>query len=87
MPSWDNTSRKAYNGATIYTGLSPETFEQWMKDIMLESKKIHSSENDFIFINAWNEWAEGTHLEPDLMYGYANLSAVKNALEKTRVIT
>lgn len=87
MPSWDNTSRKAYNGATIYTGLSPETFEQWMTDIIVESKKIHGIEQDFVFINAWNEWAEGTHLEPDLMYGYANLSAVKNALEKTRIKT
>jgi lipopolysaccharide biosynthesis protein len=84
MPSWDNTARKAYNGATIYTGLNPDTFEKWLIDIISESKEIHSKEENYVFVNAWNEWAEGTHLEPDLKYGYANLSAIKNALIKTR---
>lgn len=84
MPSWDNTARKAYNGATIYEGLNPQTFERWMRDIIRESKEIHSKDENFVFVNAWNEWAEGTHLEPDLKYGYANLAAVKNALIKTR---
>ncbi len=86
MTSWDNTARKAYTGAEIYTGLTPKTFEQWLFDIISESKKIHSREEDFVFVNAWNEWAEGTHLEPDMKYGYANLVAVKNAIEKSRVI-
>ena len=84
MPSWDNTARKAYNGATIYEGLNPDTFEKWMTDIIRESKEIHSKEENFVFVNAWNEWAEGTHLEPDLKYGYANLAAVKKALINTR---
>lgn len=86
MPSWDNTARKAKNGATIYTGLTPGTFQQWMKDIMLESKKIHSGEEDIVFVNAWNEWAEGAHLEPDIRYGYANLKAIKRAIEQCRGI-
>ena len=84
IPSWDNTARKAYNGATIYKGLTPQTFELWLTDIIKESHEIHSVDNDFVFVNAWNEWAEGAHLEPDMMYGYANLDAVRNALEKNR---
>lgn len=84
MPSWDNTARKANNGAKIYTGLNPETFQQWMQDIMLESKKIHSREENIVFVNAWNEWAEGAHLEPDMRYGYANLQAIRNAIEQSR---
>jgi hypothetical protein len=84
MPSWDNTARKAHNGATIYTGLTPNTFQQWMQDIIYESKKIHSKEENIVFVNAWNEWAEGTHLEPDMKYGYANLKAIKKAIEQNR---
>lgn len=84
MPSWDNTARKACTGATIYTGLMPDSFQQWMKDIMLESKKIHSREENMVFVNAWNEWAEGAHIEPDMKYGYANLEAIKNAIEESR---
>lgn len=84
MPSWDNTARKANNGAVIYTGFTPDTFRQWIQDIMLESKIIHSREEDIVFVNAWNEWAEGAHLEPDMKYGYANLKAIKRAIEESR---
>lgn len=84
MPSWDNTARKANTGATIYTGLTPNTFQQWMQDIIYESKKIHSREENIVFVNAWNEWAEGAHLEPDMKYGYANLKAVRTAIEQSR---
>lgn len=84
MPSWDNTARRARSGAWVYTGLTPDTFRQWMRDIMIESKKIHTREEDIVFVNAWNEWAEGAHLEPDIKYGYANLEAVRKAIEQSR---
>jgi lipopolysaccharide biosynthesis protein len=84
MPSWDNTSRKTNSGATVFTGLTPKSFEMWIYNILDESKRIHSAEENIVFVNAWNEWAEGAHLEPDMMYGYANLIAIKNAIEKTR---
>ncbi len=84
VPSWDNSSRKAYGGANIFIGFNPQTFQQWLVDIMLESKKIHNKDEDIVFVNAWNEWAEGAHLEPDMKYGYANLEAVKKAIEIVR---
>ncbi len=84
FPYWDNTARKAFTGATVFNNLTPETFERWMTDIIEESKRIHSKEDNIVFVNAWNEWAEGAHLEPDIRYGYANLSAVKKAIKKNR---
>ena len=84
LTSWDNTARKATTNALIFHGLTPQTFKQWLVDIMKESKKIHSKSEDIVFVNSWNEWAEGSHMEPDMKYGYAWLQACKEALEEMR---
>ena len=84
LTSWDNTARKARTGALVYHGLSPITFKQWLWDIVVEGKKNHSGDYDMVFVNAWNEWAEGSHLEPDMKYGYAYLDAIKEVVEKSR---
>lgn len=87
MVSWDNTARKAYQDKChIFQGLNPSTFRVWLQDIVTESKKIHKQSEDICFVNSWNEWAEGSHLEPDIRYGYAYLQAVKDVLEYTRPI-
>ena len=82
LVSWDNTARKATSKGVILQGLNPMTFNQWLKDIISESMEIHSEEENIVFVNSWNEWAEGSHLEPDMRYGYAYLQAVKEALEE-----
>lgn len=81
LVSWDNTARKATSKACILQGLNPETFKIWLNDIISESKDIHTSEEDIVFINSWNEWAEGSHIEPDMKYGYGYLQAIRDALE------
>ena len=87
MVSWDNTARKAYSsGCLIFHGLNPSTFKIWLDDIVSESKNIHDTEHDICFINSWNEWAEGSHLEPCVRYGYAYLQVVKDILESSRPI-
>ncbi|SHK69638.1 Glycosyltransferase WbsX [Selenomonas ruminantium] len=82
--SWDNTARKGKTGARIIWGITPDILKVWLVDIMVESKKIHTMEEDFIFISSWNEWAEGSHLEPDMRYGYAWLNAIRSALETVK---
>lgn len=79
MPSWDNTSRKGVN-ANVFHGSSPRVFETWLAHIIDHSRRHLAEGERIIFINAWNEWAEGAHLEPDRKSGHANLQAVRNAL-------
>lgn len=72
---WDNTPRNK-NGL-CYTGATPEKFETYMTQLV---KKVDQEyENKYIFINAWNEWAEGAYLEPDEKNGYGYLDGVRKA--------
>ena len=78
MVGWDNTARRA-RGATIYDGATPERYEAWLRATADSLADVRSEEN-YLFILAWNEWAEGNHLEPDLRYGRAFLEATKAVL-------
>jgi len=82
FPSWDNTARKAMSNAWVFIS-NPKLYKTWLIDLINWTKENHKIEEQFIFINAWNEWAEGAHLEPDQKYGYAYLQATKDALEET----
>jgi len=73
IPDWDNTPRRSYKGL-VYKGTSPEKFEKALMSLK-DKKKNH--ENDFVYINAWNEWGEGAYLEPDEYRGYDYLKAIK----------
>ena len=81
FPNWDNTARKCYKKARIFEN-TPENYKKWLKDIIFWTKENHTKNEQIVFINAWNEWAEGAHLEPDQKYGYAYLQATKEALEE-----
>ncbi len=79
MPSWDNTPRRQ-NTADIFAGSSPERFEKWFQIAGYLTLKDNRLPEKFIFINAWNEWGEGCHLEPDLRYGRSYLEKVKKVV-------
>jgi hypothetical protein len=79
MPSWDNTARKGAAGNVFY-GATPALFETWIRHLVADTRQRLPEGKRFVFVNAWNEWAEGTHLEPDRKYGHANLRAIRNAL-------
>lgn len=78
-PSWDNTARKKERG-TAFAHSSPKLFERWLINVFEDTaRRTDDIDHRLVFINAWNEWAEGAHLEPDKLYGYAWLQAVKDA--------
>lgn len=72
-PSWDNSSRRREQ-AVIYLGADPELYQRWLA---AEVERVaHRPGNDrLVFVNAWNEWAEGNHLEPDVKFGHRWLQA------------
>lgn len=77
FPDWDNTPRKGEYGRLVL-GASPEKFEKYAKNILEKSMKCGK---EFVFLNAWNEWAEGAYMEADEKNQYAYLHALQNAVE------
>jgi lipopolysaccharide biosynthesis protein len=78
-PNWDNAARRQL-GATIFHGSTPELYQQWLAAAAQKAKSVNEDE-PIVFINAWNEWAEGNHLEPCQKWGHAYLQATRNALK------
>ncbi|HEY3066687.1 MAG TPA: glycoside hydrolase family 99-like domain-containing protein [Methylomirabilota bacterium] len=79
-PSWDNSPRRGPR-ATIFHGSTPAQYEAWLTTVAAESLATRSGDERIVFINAWNEWGEGSHLEPDQRWGRAYLHATRRAIE------
>lgn len=83
-PSWDNTARRK-NNSTIFVNSSPELYKTWLYNATIDTmSRYKDKQSRLVFINAWNEWAEGAHLEPDQKYGYAYLEATRAALREVQ---
>jgi len=82
MTGWDNTARRG-TAANIFVNSSPQAYEVWLRGIVDATKRDLPAGERLLFINAWNEWAEGAHLEPDLKFGRAYLEATRRALTGT----
>ena len=83
FPHWDSSPRKAYSGACAFI-MQDGDFYSWLRGIISWTRKNHSTDEQYVYINAWNEWGEGAYLEPDTRYGYADLRNVRQALEDSR---
>lgn len=79
-PGWDNSARRKKE-ATIFVNSSPEVFGEWAKKMKTYTLKNLPQGEQLLFINAWNEWAEGCHLEPDQKWGTQYLEALKRAMD------
>ena len=79
VPIWDNTARYGQDAFLVH-GSTPPKFAQWLERIISYSRTALPADRRFVLVNAWNEWAEGAHLEPDSRYGYAYLNAVGRTL-------
>ncbi len=78
MPGWDNTARRR-SGANIFDDSHPLLFRQWCE---YATRRASETRHQLLFINAWNEWAEGAYLEPDTRYGWAHLNAFAHGVSR-----
>lgn len=74
VPGWDNTARRQNDGM-ILVDASPELYRAWLRETISRAERMLPSGRRLVFINAWNEWAEGAYLEPDQTHGRAMLEA------------
>jgi lipopolysaccharide biosynthesis protein len=83
-PGFDNTARRR-SDATIMIGSSPDRYQEWLEVAISRSVEVSARfENGIeglLFINAWNEWGEGNHLEPDQLHGSEFLKATRSAID------
>jgi len=82
-PNWDHSPRSG-RSSIILNKSKPIYFEQLLIDTILQTQK-KPLEKQIILIQAWNEWGEGNHLEPDLRYGRGYLEAIRKAIEITSI--
>jgi lipopolysaccharide biosynthesis protein len=78
MMGWDNTARRG-NKASVFHGATPANFRRWLRATLRIARCEATGPETAVFINAWNEWAEGTYLEPDRDFGSGWLEAVASA--------
>lgn len=78
LPNWDHTPRSG-KGGYLYTGSTPELFEEHARQV-LECVKEKPVSSQICFIKSWNEWGEGNYMEPDLKYGKGYIKALQRVL-------
>ena len=81
MLEWDNTARRGKK-AYIFEDFSMKEYQKWLYAAKRYTLRQNRPGEDLVFINAWNEWAEGTYLEPSEPWGRAALDATKEVLER-----
>jgi Glycosyltransferase WbsX len=77
FPGWDNSARRQ-KGPRVFLNASPEKYAFWLSCLIRQTQRNHQGDERLVFINAWNEWGEGCHLEPDASHGLAYLEATRD---------
>ncbi len=79
MPGWDNHARKPWSGHAFHDA-DPPSYLRWLSGALRHAETRHPPGEAVVFVNAWNEWAEGAYLEPDRWFGHGYLHATRTAM-------
>ncbi len=77
FPSWDNTARTGPRAVVMLNG-TPGNYAHWLASVLEATREDPRPGDKLVFVNAWNEWAEGCHLEPDRRHGRAFLETTRD---------
>ncbi len=80
-PGWDNEARRPGRGVG-FIGSSPRLYGAWLEHGCRRALQAQNPDERIVFINAWNEWAEGAYLEPDRHFGHAYLRETARTLNR-----
>jgi glycosyltransferase involved in cell wall biosynthesis len=81
FPSWDNDARRQGHGTSVINS-TPAAYQRWLEALIARARRKRFAGEALVFVNAWNEWAEGAYLEPDVHFGSAYLNATARAVTK-----
>ena len=86
FPSWDNTARRK-DSSTVVLNSTPENYEYWLSATIKKTCENLRGSDRLVFINAWNEWAEGCYLEPDMKFQKSFLDSTLRAIMGTSTLS
>jgi lipopolysaccharide biosynthesis protein len=85
LVGWDNTPRYP-TGSLVLEHASPGAFQAWLEWTYRRTLEQNFGDQRTVFIASWNEWCEGSYLEPDRQFGHSYLQAVRNALDTVNLV-
>ena len=85
MLPWDNTPRYAKR-ANIHVNTGGDDYRAWLTQALIDTHSHYEPEERIVFVHSWNEWCEGTYLEPDGRFGRRYLEETLGAVSDARAI-
>ncbi len=86
MAPWDNTPRYK-NKAIVCINAEGNTYRNWLTHACVDTYRRYRNDERIVFLHSWNEWAEGTFIEPDNIHGRFRLAETQKALDSVGKIT
>lgn len=85
MAPWDNSPRYGLR-AIIHVNTDNDAYKLWLSQAMLDTRRRFTPDEQIVFLHSWNEWCEGTYVEPDGRYGRRYLEETKEAVDQIREV-
>ncbi|QYY32311.1 glycoside hydrolase family 99-like domain-containing protein [Cupriavidus pinatubonensis] len=85
MLPWDNTPRYG-SRAIVHVNTVGEGYKTWLSQALLDTHTHLPPEERIVLLHSWNEWCEGTYLEPDGKFGRGYLEQTREAIDDVRSV-